>query len=139
MKTKKQYINLLRILAAICITNSHFANIWPVSAIASGGMLGDVLFFAISGYCLFHSEFRFADFGRWYAKRIKRIYITVILIALLNCFVNGFPATAAEWIAVFIYPTQCVRGKVILQPHGKEFFTWYSKHLFTLHGKHFFT
>ena len=32
-----------------------------------------------------------------------------------------------------------VRGKVILQPHGKEFFTWYSKHLFTLHGKHFFT
>lgn len=22
-----------------------------------------------------------------------------------------------------------VRGKVILQPHGKEFFTWYSKHL----------
>lgn len=55
---------------------------------------------------LFHSDFRFADFGRWYAKRIKRIYITVILIALLNCFVNGFPATAAEWIAVFIYPTQ---------------------------------
>ena len=32
-----------------------------------------------------------------------------------------------------------VRGKVILQPQGKEFFTWYSKHLFTLHGKHFFT
>ena len=54
MKTKKQYINLLRILAAICITNSHFANIWPVSAIASGGMLGDVLFFAISGYGLCH-------------------------------------------------------------------------------------
>ena len=36
-------------------------------------------------------------------------------------------------------PSVCVRGKVILQPHGKEFFTWYSKHLFTLHGKHFFT
>ena len=35
--------------------------------------------------------------------------------------------------------TAAVRGKVILQPHGKEFFTWYSKHLFTLHGKHFFT
>ena len=35
--------------------------------------------------------------------------------------------------------TGIVRGKVILQPHGKEFFTWYSKHLFTLHGKHFFT
>lgn len=38
-----------------------------------------------------------------------------------------------------INPIFGVRGKVILQPHGKEFFTWYSKHLFTLHGKHFFT
>ena len=31
-----------------------------------------------------------------------------------------------------------VRGKVILQPHGKEFFTWYSKQFFTTHGKDFF-
>ena len=43
-------------------------------------------------------------------------------------------------IDLFSYlKTYAVRGKVILQPHGKEFFTWYSKHLFTLHGKHFFT
>ena len=42
MKEKKQFINLLRVLAAVCITNSHFANVWPVSGIASGGMLGDV-------------------------------------------------------------------------------------------------
>lgn len=49
MKEKKQFINLLRVLAAICIPNSHFANAWPVSGIASGGMLADVLFFAISG------------------------------------------------------------------------------------------
>ena len=26
---------------------------------------------------------------------------------------------------------KAMRGKVILQPHGKEFFTWYSKHFFT--------
>ena len=106
MKNKKEFINLLRVLAAICITNSHFANVWPISGIASGGMLGDVLFFAISGYCLYHSDFRFCDFGRWYVKRIKRIYITVILIAFLICCFNGFPATVKGWIQTFIYPTQ---------------------------------
>src|SRR5699024_9225459 len=54
----------------------------------------------------------------------------------------GAPRQILE--AVFLESAQSatryvVRGKVILQPHGKEFFTWYSKHLFTLHGKHFFT
>ena len=106
MNKKKHFINLLRVLAAICITNSHFANVWPISAIASGGMLGDVLFFAISGYCLYHSDFKFSDFGKWYIKRIKRIYITVILITLLTCSFAGFPDTTLGWVRTFIYPTQ---------------------------------
>lgn len=103
---KKQFINFLRVLAAICITNSHFSNVWPISGMASGGMLGDVLFFAISGYCLFRSDYRLSDFGGWYAKRINRIYITVIIITLLTCFSNGFPATVVEGFKIFIYPTQ---------------------------------
>lgn len=45
--------------------------------------------------------------------------------------------TVAQLPCMFVQADVC--GKVILQPHGKEFFTWYSKHLFTLHGKHFFT
>ena len=105
-KKKQQFINLLRVLAAVCITNSHFANVWPVSGIASGGMLGDVLFFAISGYCLYHSDFKFRDFGKWYIKRIRRIYVTVVLIALITCLFTGFPETARGWIHVFVYPTQ---------------------------------
>lgn len=106
MKEKKQFINLLRVLAAVCITNSHFANVWPVSGIASGGMVGDVLFFAISGYCLYHSDFKFRDFGKWYIKRIRRIYITVVLIALITCLFTGFPETTRDGIHMFVYPTQ---------------------------------
>lgn len=105
MKEKKQFINLLRVLAAVCITNSHFVNVWPISGIASGGMLGDVLFFAISGYCLYRPEFKMQDFGRWYIKRIRRIYITVILIALLTGFFTGFPLSVSGWLHTFIYPT----------------------------------
>ena len=47
--------------------------------------------------------------------------------AHILCFVTlfaGFHAEGAGHIGL------TVRGKVILQPHGKEFFTWYSKHLF---------
>lgn len=106
MKEEKHFINLLRVLAAICITNSHLANVWPISAIASGGMLGDVLFFAISGYCLYNSEFRLRDFGKWYIKRIRRIYITVTVITLLTCFFTEFPSSVSGWIKTFIYPTQ---------------------------------
>lgn len=105
MKDKKHFINLLRVLAAVCITNSHLANVWPASGIASGGMLGDVLFFAISGYCLYRPEFKMQDFGRWYIKRIRRIYITVILIALLTGFFTGFPSSVSGWLHTFIYPT----------------------------------
>ena len=106
MKEKKQFINLLRVLAAVCITNSHFANVWPVSGIASGGMLGDVLFFAISGYCLYHSDFKFRDFGKWYIKRIRKIYVTVVLIGLITCLFTGFPDTVRAWIHMLVYPTQ---------------------------------
>ena len=65
--------------------------------------------------------------------------------SIKNTVIGGvFPIIGAAIGAFGMYISsdnsdQTVRGKVILQPHGKEFFTWYSKHLFTLHGKHFFT
>lgn len=66
-----------------------------------------MLFFAISGYCLYHSDFKFRDFGKWYIKRIRRIYVTVVIIVFLTClFTGAFPNTALGWIQLFIYPTE---------------------------------
>ena len=39
-----EFINYLRAIATVLITNSHFANIWPVRELASGGLLGNVIF-----------------------------------------------------------------------------------------------
>lgn len=47
------FIFLLRILALILITDFYYEAIYPVSAIANGGFLGVVVFFAISGFCLY--------------------------------------------------------------------------------------
>ena len=66
--------------------------------------------------------------------------LTAAVSAIAAMGVQPCPLPTAVLSAQTGYPSYyCVRGKVILQPHGKEFFTWYSKHLFTLHGKHFFT
>lgn len=43
------FITVLRALAACLITNAHYTGIYPIEIIANGGLIGDVLFFAVSG------------------------------------------------------------------------------------------
>ena len=42
------FIILIRAIAAITITNAHYTGVYPTDLIANGGLLGDVLFFAVS-------------------------------------------------------------------------------------------
>jgi len=39
------FITVLRAVAAILITNSHYGNVYPTRILSNGGLLGDVLFF----------------------------------------------------------------------------------------------
>jgi len=38
------YITVLRSLAALLITNSHYVGVYPTDLISNGGLLGDVIF-----------------------------------------------------------------------------------------------
>ena len=58
-----EFINYLKFIATLLITNSHFGDIWPVSAMASGGLLGNILFFAVSGFLLFNIK---DSFPKWF-------------------------------------------------------------------------
>ncbi len=49
---KITFIVYLRALAACLITNCHYEVIYPLKIFANGGLLGDVLFFAVSGLTL---------------------------------------------------------------------------------------
>ena len=75
-----QFVYWLKAFAAVFITNSHYANIWPIKAIAHGGHLGNCLFFLLSGFCLYYIGDHFL---KWYGKRFVRIYpalwITVVV------------------------------------------------------------
>lgn len=44
-----EYAIFLRALAAILITNSHYVGVYPIDLIASGGLLGDVIFLLYPG------------------------------------------------------------------------------------------
>lgn len=98
-----EFINYLRVIATVLITNSHYANIWPISAMASGGLLGNIIFFAASGFCLYKIK---DNFGKWFLKRFLRIYPVMILFTLLMWLVGPYSQYDTTWL--FLFPTHYV-------------------------------
>ena len=97
------FIVVLRALAAFLITNSHYTGIYPTDIIANGGLIGDVLFFAVSGYCLFNVK---KSFPRWYGKRLARVYTPVLLITAVYFLLGRYTFDAGQkFLWWFIYPT----------------------------------
>lgn len=85
MKERNIGIDILKFFAALLITNSHMELLYgKYSALATGGAIGDVLFFFCSGFTLFLG--RMGRFDNWYKRRINRIYPTVFAWAILGAF-----------------------------------------------------
>ena len=105
--SKKPYfffITLLRALAAVVITNAHYTGIYPSDIIANGGLLGDVIFFSVSGFCLANPKMRF---GKWYLKRLWRIYAVVWVITIVYVLLGAYEVN--NWVDVlkwFVHPTK---------------------------------
>lgn len=98
-----QFVYWLRALAAILITNSHYADIWPASAMAFGGHYGNCIYFFLSGFCLYNIG---KSFPKWYAKRIVRVYPALWIVAVVNLAVKFWSADGImAYIHCFIYPT----------------------------------
>lgn len=97
------FIVLMRALAAIVITKAHYTGVYPTDLIANGGLLGDVLFFAVSGFCLANTN---GKFGKWYLKRFVRVYIPSWLMTIIYMVLGAYVATGAKDIVdFFIWPT----------------------------------
>ncbi len=117
------YITWLRCLAAILITNAHYTGIYPADLVANGGLIGDNVFFCISGYCLTNLR---VGFFEWYGKRLNRILPAVIIISavylilkqydfsayaagtektLLYQALSAMGVTYSKWLSWFVYPT----------------------------------
>ena len=96
-------VYLLRILGAILITNSHYEAIYPHAIFANGGLLGDVLFFAVSGFCLYPVR---KSFPQWFGRRLKRIYPLVWIITIVYLLLGFYEAHDVRGLVkLLIYPT----------------------------------
>ncbi len=77
----------LRFLAIILVINSHMDSLYPVPMFATGGAIGNALFFMLSAFGLLMSErLSTQRFWQYYTKRIVRIYPVVwsnILLLIL--------------------------------------------------------
>ena len=111
MKQRDTSIDILKFIAVLAITNSHMELLYgKYSALATGGTIGDVLFFFASGFTLFLGVER--SFGNYYKRRIGRIYPTVFAWAVLSCLlfqrekgIVGILLTGGGWFVscIMIY------------------------------------
>ena len=87
MKQRDISIDILKFLAAIVITNSHMELLYgDYKALATGGAIGDVLFFFASGFTLFLG--RMGRFDNWDKRRITRPYPTLFAWAPGGAFLS---------------------------------------------------
>lgn len=98
-----EYITWLKALAALLITNSHLGGIYPLESLATGGLLGNLIFFAVSGFCLYNIKLPFIS---WYWRRLTRIYPAVWCITALCIAVGTYHVSSWQHaLQLFFYPT----------------------------------
>ena len=99
MEQRDLSIDILKFIAVIAITNSHMELLYgKYSVLATGGAIGDVLFFFASGFTLFRGGVK--SFENFYKRRINRIYPTVLAWAIVSCLIFG-----RDWniISILLY------------------------------------
>jgi len=101
--------SFLRFIAIILIVNSHLDRLYPLSQLATGGAIGNALFFMLSGYGIVLSEqHQTRTFFLWYRRRIARIYPSLILAVLFLFILPGAAWrhwSAGDYVQYFIWPT----------------------------------
>lgn len=101
------FITFLRALAACLITNSHYEGVYPTEIIANGGMIGDILFFAVSGYCLYNVRYDLSPKGfmKWYGKRIWRIYPPMLIVTAVYMLAGYYSLEDNTALWFYVFPT----------------------------------
>ena len=113
----------LRFLATCLITNTHYNDVYPIKSLAVGGLLGDVLFFVVSGFVLTRQTDE--NFFLWYGKRVLRIYPTVF-VGVIFYIITGYTTiqhiNSIGLFAAFIFPSFFVFAATIILLYIPFFF-----------------
>jgi peptidoglycan/LPS O-acetylase OafA/YrhL len=112
MNESRADTDFLRAVAICLIVNSHMDAFYPISHMATGGMLGNSLFFMVSSLGLFLSYQQRGEitFASWYARRILRIYPSVWGAVLMIVFPVAIYSGNLRWnnilpqLGMFFFP-----------------------------------
>lgn len=95
MKERNLSLELVKFLAVITVANHWFGPLYgKYEMLATGGAIGDALFFFASGFTLFLG--RFGRFDNWYKRRIRRIYPSIIAFAVILSLADVKQLTMAQ-------------------------------------------
>lgn len=104
------FISILRCFAALIIINSHCAAFYgALPSLGTGGAVGNAIFFFTSGYTLFLGN-REIGFGRWFLKRLIRVYPSVWIFLI---FSNVFLGEKYNFYDFFVTPFWFVNAIII--------------------------
>ncbi|MBR0703711.1 acyltransferase family protein [Bradyrhizobium diazoefficiens] len=99
-------IDAIKALAILLVTQSHLKAFYPIRELATGGLLGNCLFFFASSYVISVGLIgRPEQFGAWYVRRLTRIYVplwTVTLLLVAFRFIRV--DTVGEAVSAFVFP-----------------------------------
>ena len=88
VKKRDVAVDFVNVIATLLVLNSHMEICYGrYTALATGGGIGDALFFFVSGFTLFMG--RKMDFVNWYKRRMVRIFPAVIAMGLVACLFFG--------------------------------------------------
>ena len=100
-----EFINVLKAIGALLITNSHFDNLYPIAALSIGGSLGNVCFFLAAGYCLSNKiSSRGGTLINWMYSRAKRIYPALWIAITLFAVVGEITLTWNNLLTYYLFP-----------------------------------
>lgn len=96
------YVDILKIIGICLILNSHLDSIYPIAQLATGGALGNALFFICAGFC-FQSKGK--NFVRWYLKKVVALYVPVYIVTTITIVFHPLNSVR-EVIVSYIWPTE---------------------------------
>lgn len=104
MKERYLWIDFMKCIAAFCIVNSHFTHLWPNSALAVGGAIGNSIFFCCSGYLGTKAS---GTLRNYMAKKIIRLYVPLWMVSIVWICIGNIEITSLQdfWYS-FIWPKE---------------------------------
>lgn len=109
-KASQAYVTTVALgLAAWLIFNSHLEAFYPIPWLAADGLLGNTLFFVISGLGIFSSlNQRRQNFGAYASRRFWRLYPAVLIaLAFQMLFISrSYSADPMEILGMLFWPTR---------------------------------